>query len=76
VPGSPEKLYLEGAELQAIYPLSVVTDSLGINLTVISYGNKLCFAITSCPTLQPGIGKFGKLLTQSLRDLKNAIKNN
>jgi len=75
VMGSPEKLYMEGAELQAMYPLSVVTDGMGINLTVISYGGKLCFAITSCPTLQPGIENFGKLLTQSLRDLKEASQN-
>lgn len=75
VPGSPERLYMEGAELEAMYPLSVVTDGMGINLTVISYANKLCFAITSCPTLQPGIEKFGKLLIQSLRDLKSAIQN-
>ena len=26
VPGAREKLYLDGAELQALYPLSIVTD--------------------------------------------------
>jgi len=74
IKGSPKKLYLEGAELQAVYPLSIVTDGMGINLTVIGYGGKLSFAITTCPTLQPGIENFGKLLTQSFRDLKEAIK--
>ncbi|MEP1594890.1 MAG: wax ester/triacylglycerol synthase family O-acyltransferase, partial [Halieaceae bacterium] len=55
VPGSRKTLYLEGAELQSLYPLSVVTDGMGINLTVVSYVNKLCFAITACPTMQPGV---------------------
>jgi diacylglycerol O-acyltransferase / wax synthase len=72
VAGSREKLYLEGAELQGMYPLSVVTDGMGINLTVISYANKLCFAVTSCPTEQPGIDSLGKRLRESFRDLKSA----
>lgn len=74
VPGSREKLYMEGAELESLYPLSVVTDGMGINLTVVSYGKKLCFAITSCPTEQPGIEQLGDLLRESFRDLQAAVK--
>ena len=73
VPGSQEKLYLEGSEVEAIYPLSVVTAGMGLNLTVLSYSNKLCFAITSCPTEQPGIEKLGKYLKESFRELAEAI---
>lgn len=75
VPGSRQKLYLQGSELQSLYPLSVVTDGMGINITVISYVNKLCFAITSCPTEQPNIDAIGKLLQQSFRDLKHAFSS-
>lgn len=74
VPGSSEKLYMEGAELESLYPLSVVTDGMGINLTVVSYGKKLCFAITSCPTKQPGIEHLGDQLKESFRDLQAAAK--
>ena len=74
VPGSPDKLYLEGAELEGLYPLSVVTDGMGINLTVISYSNKLCFAITSCPTEQPGVGELGGLVKTSFRNLQQAVR--
>ena len=72
VPGSRDTLYLEGAELQAIYPLSVVTDGMGLNLTVVSYRNKLCFAVTSCPRLQPGIDQLGRYLKESLKALREA----
>jgi diacylglycerol O-acyltransferase / wax synthase len=41
VPGPREKLYLAGAELQAIYPVSVVTDGVGLNITVTSYRDHL-----------------------------------
>jgi WS/DGAT/MGAT family acyltransferase len=74
VPGPAEKLYLEGAELESLYPLSVVTDGMGINLTVISYCDKLCFAITSCPTEPPEIGNLGNLLKASFRSLQLAVK--
>jgi WS/DGAT/MGAT family acyltransferase len=74
VPGSRKKLYMEGSELESLYPLSVVTDGMGINLTVISYDKKLCFAITSCPTEQPGIEQLGNYLKESFRDLQAAVK--
>jgi len=37
VPGPPVPLYLAGAQLQANYPVSVVTDGAGLNITVLSY---------------------------------------
>ncbi|MEZ5503392.1 MAG: wax ester/triacylglycerol synthase family O-acyltransferase [Halioglobus sp.] len=73
VPGSSRKLYLEGSELESLYPVSIVTDGMGINLTVVSYDKKLCFAITSCPTGQPGIEQLDDLLRQSYRDLRAAL---
>ncbi len=75
VPGSRKKLYLEGAELQSLYPLSVVTDGMGINLTVVSYARKLCFAVTACPTMQPGIEVLGKYLKESFDALYEAALN-
>ena len=73
VPGSREKLYLEGAELESIYPLSIVTDAMGLNITVLSHANKLCIAIASCPRDQPDIESLGPMLKQSYRDLRAAM---
>lgn len=75
VPGSREKLYLEGAELEALYPLSIVTDAMGLNITVVSHANKLCIAMASCPTQQPGIEQLGKLVKESYRDLQAAMRD-
>ncbi|MEE4191460.1 MAG: wax ester/triacylglycerol synthase family O-acyltransferase [Halieaceae bacterium] len=73
VPGSRQRLYLEGARLEALYPLSVVTDGMGINITVVSYLKRLCVAITSCPTEQPGIETLGRLMKQELDTLAAAV---
>lgn len=75
VPGSRERLYLEGAELEAIYPLSIVTDAMGLNITVVSHVNKLCIAVASCPTDQPGIEALGDLLKDSYRALREAVNS-
>lgn len=75
VPGSRQTLYLDGAELEALYPLSIVTDGMGLNITTVSYAGKLCIAAISCPTEQPGIEEFGKLIRASYRDLKAAVES-
>jgi len=45
VPGSPAPLYCAGARLEANYPLSVITDGMGLNLTIISYLDRIDFGI-------------------------------
>jgi WS/DGAT/MGAT family acyltransferase len=45
VPGSPVPLYCAGARLEANYPLSVITDGMGLNLTIISYQDRVDFGI-------------------------------
>ena len=45
VPGPPVPLYCAGARLQANYPISVITDGMGLNVTVLSYCGSLDFGI-------------------------------
>src|SRR6185295_11219803 len=45
VPGPRNPLFLAGAQLQAMYPVSVVVDGVGLNITVMSYRDHLDFGI-------------------------------
>jgi WS/DGAT/MGAT family acyltransferase len=45
VPGPQFPLYLAGARLVANYPVSVITDGMGLNITVMSYDGHLDFGI-------------------------------
>jgi len=45
VPGPQVPLYLAGARLEANYPVSVITDGMGLNITVMSYCGHLDFGI-------------------------------
>ena len=74
VPGSKDKLYLEGAELESLYPMSIVTDGMGLNITVVSHAGKLCFALASCPSQLPGIEALGGMIKQSFRDLQQVMR--
>ena len=45
VPGPQIPLYCAGAQLEANHPVSVITDGVGLNITVMSYREKLDFGI-------------------------------
>ena len=47
VPGPQLPLYLAGARLVANYPVSVITDGMGLNITALSYDGHLDFGIVA-----------------------------
>lgn len=47
VPGPRQPLYLAGAQLQASFPVSVVENGVGLNVTVMSYRDHLDFGIVA-----------------------------
>ncbi|HTU84483.1 MAG TPA: wax ester/triacylglycerol synthase family O-acyltransferase [Solirubrobacteraceae bacterium] len=47
VPGPQVPLYQAGARMEAHYPISVITDGMGLNITVMSYCGNLNFGIVA-----------------------------
>ena len=47
VPGPRNPLYMAGAQMQANFPISVVVDGVGLNMTVMSYRDHLDFGIVA-----------------------------
>jgi len=47
VPGPRFPLYLAGAKVTATYPVSVITDGMGLNITVMSYLDSLDFGVVA-----------------------------
>lgn len=70
VPGPKQQMYLDGSRLEQIYPLSVVTDGMGLNITLISYQSKLCVGITAAPVNEPNIQTLGALILQGFEELR------
>jgi WS/DGAT/MGAT family acyltransferase len=66
VPGPNIPIYLGGAKMMAHYPVSVVTDGLGLNITVIGYLGELHFGLVSCRELVPDIDTLAGYLADEL----------
>jgi diacylglycerol O-acyltransferase len=64
VPGPQFPIYCAGARMEAIYPVSVITDGLGLNITVMSYDGELNIGIVADRDVISDVG----LMVQWLKD--------
>jgi WS/DGAT/MGAT family acyltransferase len=69
VPGSSVPVYLGGAKLVAMYPLSVIGDGLGLNVTVLSYHGGVHFGLLACRELIPDLDVMAEYLLTELAEL-------
>lgn len=74
VPGPPIPLYVAGAKLEANYPISVVTDGVGLNITVLSYMDHLDFGIVGDRELAPDLDLIMDTLRSDLNTLEKRAK--
>jgi WS/DGAT/MGAT family acyltransferase len=55
VPGPRSPMWLDGARLENYVPISIVTDGMGLNITVHSYLDRLDFGLIACRELVPDL---------------------
>jgi diacylglycerol O-acyltransferase / wax synthase len=72
VPGPQFPLYLAGAKLVAQYPVSVITDGMGLNITVMSYNGQMDFGIVADRDQMPDVARLMDWLREELDELKPA----
>jgi WS/DGAT/MGAT family acyltransferase len=72
VPGPQFPLYCAGAEMKANYPISVITDGLGLNITVMSYLGSLDFGIVADREQMRDVWKLIDWLGDALSELEPA----
>ena len=70
VPGPRQKLYWNGAELEAIYPLSIPTEDQALNITCLSYADHLEFGLVGCRRSIPKLQRLLDYLEESLQELE------
>jgi diacylglycerol O-acyltransferase / wax synthase len=70
VPGPQFPLYMAGARLEANYPVSVITDGMGLNITVMSYCGHMDFGIVADRDQMPDVGRLMDWLREELEALK------
>jgi WS/DGAT/MGAT family acyltransferase len=70
VPGPQFPLYCAGARLDANYPVSVITDGMGLNITVMSYMGHMDFGIVADRDQMPDVWNLIDWLGEALDELK------
>lgn len=69
VPGSPRPLGIGEATVTGLHPCPPLSDTIGLNLAVHGYRDRLCFGISACPDLLPNVGHLMALILRSHDDL-------
>ena len=72
VPGIREPMYWNGARLDGSYPLSIVTDGMAMNITLVSYDQNVDFGIVACRRSVPQVQRFIDYMENALQDLEDA----
>ena len=73
VPGLREHRYVNGARIEAEYPMSLLVPGEGMNITVISHADVLDVAVLVCPDLAPDPHSVGRRVAESLDELERAL---
>ena len=67
VPGPQVPLYLAGAQMAGLYPLSIVGHGLALNITVQSYMGQLCFGLIACRRAMPDMKDLAAHLERAMQ---------
>jgi WS/DGAT/MGAT family acyltransferase len=70
VPGPQVPLYLAGAQMQGMYPLSIVVHGVALNITVQSYLGQLCFGLIACRRAVPDVQELANQLQRAMVSLR------
>ncbi|HHU10411.1 MAG TPA: wax ester/triacylglycerol synthase family O-acyltransferase, partial [Intrasporangiaceae bacterium] len=69
VPGPSRAVYVAGARMLAHYPVSVVADGLGLNMTVIGYNGGLHFGLIAARNLVPDVDRINTWIAEEVATL-------
>ena len=72
VPGPPIDIYTAGARLQTMYPLSIIADGAGLNVTLMSYKGSIDIGITADREQTPDVQEIADGMASALADLSAA----
>ncbi|MGI9603221.1 MAG: WS/DGAT/MGAT family O-acyltransferase [Acidimicrobiales bacterium] len=72
VPGPPFPIYFAGARATGMFPGSVIMEAMGLNITVLSYIDRLDVGLAADPELVPDLWEMADLIPAALAELLTA----
>jgi diacylglycerol O-acyltransferase len=73
VVASRSKLYLNGAELEAMYPISILFDGYALNVTIVGYADRIAVGFTGCRDAIPSLQRLAVYTGDALADLERRV---
>lgn len=73
VPGPRETCFWNGARLEHNFPVSAIVDHMALNITLISYHDKLEFGVLGCRRTLPSLQRLLNHMEQALEELEVAV---
>ena len=74
VPGPPFPLYLAGARLRSMLPLGPPIEGAGLNITVMSYVDRIDWGFIACRELAPHLDDMARAVEDAHRELMKAAE--
>lgn len=72
VPGIRETMYWNGARMDGSYPVSIVTDGIAMNITLVTYDQNVDFGIIACRRPIPRVQRLIDYMEKALQELEDA----
>jgi diacylglycerol O-acyltransferase / wax synthase len=72
VKGPSEQLYLEGAAVDVMVPVSLVIDNNPLNITCVSHGDTLSFGVVGATATVPRLQRIATAMAEALDELEAA----
>jgi WS/DGAT/MGAT family acyltransferase len=73
VPGPAKHLYFNGARLEAIFPMSILTHGQSLNITVLSYAGQLHIGFTACAVALPDLQHLADYTDDAFEELATCV---
>lgn len=73
VAGPPLQIYLAGAKVEGLYPLGPVLEGAGLNITIVSYRDRVGFGLIGCSKGLPDIQDLAEQFPLAVTQLLDAI---
>lgn len=74
VPGPPIQIYFGGASIEALYPLGPVLEGPALNITVVSYRDRVGFGFIGCAHRIPDLSDLAAAVPGALAELVEASR--
>ncbi|MCU1590100.1 MAG: wax ester/triacylglycerol synthase family O-acyltransferase [Frankiales bacterium] len=74
VAGPPIQIYFAGAKVERVFPLGPVLDGPGLNITVVSYRDRVGFGLIACRERMPDLAALAAAVAPALDELLSATK--